>query len=137
MRKLKYHESKLLKRVDFLNWSHENNLREVHVLRRYLIQDREDYHSYNKLVGLVTKLVTLLKKLDERDAVRVEVTDLLLDKLHGLGVIQKKRLSACDRIAASCNCFGFAGVLPISILGMAMLHSHFAFKHTDLKTIPL
>ena len=68
MRKLKYHESKLLKRVDFLNWSHENNLREVHVLRRYLIQDREDYHSYNKLVGLVTKLVTLLKKLDELDA---------------------------------------------------------------------
>ena len=104
MRKLKYHESKLLKRVDFLNWSHENNLREVHVLRRYLIQDREDYHSYNKLVGLVTKLVTLLKKLDERDAVRVEVTDLLLDKLHGLGVIQKKRLSACDRIAASALC---------------------------------
>ena len=40
MRKLKYHKSKLLKRVDFLNWSHENNLREVHVLRRYLIQDR-------------------------------------------------------------------------------------------------
>ena len=79
-------------------------LREVHVLRRYLIQDREDYHSYNKLVGLVTKLVTLLKKLDERDAVRVEVTDLLLDKLHGLGVIQKKRLSACDRIAASALC---------------------------------
>ena len=60
MRKLKYHESKLLKRVDFLNWSHENNLREVHVLRRYLIQDREDYHTYNKVVGLVTKVISAL-----------------------------------------------------------------------------
>lgn len=43
MRKLKFHEQKLLKKVDFLTWKQENNLREIKVLRRYHIQDREDY----------------------------------------------------------------------------------------------
>ena len=33
-RKLKYHESKLLKKVDFLNWKADGNLREVAVLSR-------------------------------------------------------------------------------------------------------
>jgi U3 small nucleolar ribonucleoprotein protein IMP3 len=56
------------------------------------------------VVGHITKLVTLLKGLDPRDRVRIEVTDLLLDKLHGLGIIQTKRLLACDKIAASTLC---------------------------------
>ena len=56
MRALKYHEKKLLKKVDFLDWKQDRNLREVKILRRYHIQDREDYHTYNKVVGLVTKV---------------------------------------------------------------------------------
>jgi U3 small nucleolar ribonucleoprotein protein IMP3 len=43
MRQLKHHEAKLLKKVDFLTWKHEDNLREIKILRRYYIQDREDY----------------------------------------------------------------------------------------------
>lgn len=57
MRKLKYHESKLLKKTDFLNWKQDNNLREVKILRRYHVQDREDYHTYNKIVGMVTQVL--------------------------------------------------------------------------------
>lgn len=60
VRKLKYHEQKLLKKVDFLNvsfsdatwgsthrlqWKQDANLREIKVMRRYHIQDREDYHK--------------------------------------------------------------------------------------------
>ena len=58
MRKLKHHEQKLLKKVDFL-WSnrHEQTVREVKILRKYHIQRREDYWEYNKIAGLVTKLV--------------------------------------------------------------------------------
>lgn len=48
MRKLKYHEQKLLKKTDFLNWKKEKNIREIKVLRRYHIHDREDYVKYNK-----------------------------------------------------------------------------------------
>lgn len=43
LRKLKHHEKKLLKKVDFLQWKHDKTVREVTILRRYLIQDREDY----------------------------------------------------------------------------------------------
>ena len=55
-RKLKYHEQKLLKKVDFLNWKADGNLREVKILRRYHIQDREDYHTYNKICGMITSV---------------------------------------------------------------------------------
>jgi U3 small nucleolar ribonucleoprotein protein IMP3 len=103
-RKLKYHEQKLLKKVDFLNWKADGNQREVKILRRYHIQDREDYHTYNKIVGMITSLTTHLKKMDPRDPVRIELTDNLLDKLHGLGLIQHKKLLACDQIAASTLC---------------------------------
>lgn len=43
VRKLKYHEQKLLKKVDFINWEADNNIREVKVMRKYFIQKREDY----------------------------------------------------------------------------------------------
>ena len=86
LRKLKYHEQKLLKKVDFLNWKADGNLREVKILRRYHIQDREDYHTYNKIIGMITQLTTMLKKLDQRDPTRIELTDLLLDKLCVLNV---------------------------------------------------
>nr|CAD7394762.1 unnamed protein product [Timema cristinae] len=43
VRKLKYHEQKLLKKVDFISWKVDNNLHEVKVLRRFGIQKREDY----------------------------------------------------------------------------------------------
>lgn len=38
VRKLKHHEQKLLRKVDFLQWKSDNNLREVEVMRRYHIQ---------------------------------------------------------------------------------------------------
>ncbi len=104
VRALKYHEKKLLKKVDFLNWKQDQNQREVAILRRYHIQDREDYHTYNKVVGMITKLTTMLKAMDQSDPARIELTDLLLDKLYSLGLIQNKRLLACDKIAASTLC---------------------------------
>ena len=35
MRQLKFHERKLLKKVNFLQWKNEHNHREVEVIRRY------------------------------------------------------------------------------------------------------
>lgn len=43
VRKLKYHEHKLLKKVDFISWEVDNNIHEAKVMRRYCIQKREDY----------------------------------------------------------------------------------------------
>jgi U3 small nucleolar ribonucleoprotein protein IMP3 len=104
VRKLKYHEATLLRKTDFINWKSDKSVREVKILRRYHVQEREDYHTYNKICGMVTKLTTMLKNLDQKDPVRIDVTDLLLDKLYGLGLIQTKRLLSCDKIAASTLC---------------------------------
>ena len=49
-------------------------------MRRYHIQDRDDYKKYNKLCGEITKLVSLMKRLDARDVIRIELTDQLLNK---------------------------------------------------------
>jgi|TARA_B100001142_G_scaffold254728_1_gene255801 U3 small nucleolar ribonucleoprotein protein IMP3 len=38
MRELKFHERKLLKKVNFLQWKNEHNHREVEVMRRYHLQ---------------------------------------------------------------------------------------------------
>ena len=77
-RKLKFHEKKLLKKVDFFNWKNDNNIHEVKVVRRYHLQDREDYtrytknpldnkiinfERYNKICGIVTSLISKIKLL--------------------------------------------------------------------------
>ncbi len=104
MRQLKFHERKLLKKVDFLQWKSENNHRELEVdlgsalscrfclcssltlsillqiMRRYHIQGRDDYKKYSKLCGMVTRLVHFLRKLDASDPTRIELTDQLLEK---------------------------------------------------------
>ena len=43
MRQLKHHEKKLLKKVDFLQWKSDQTLHEIKVMRRYHVQNREDY----------------------------------------------------------------------------------------------
>jgi len=47
MRNLKFHEKKLLRKVDFLKgWPGEKNHREVQVTKRYHVQERADYDKY-------------------------------------------------------------------------------------------
>ncbi|BDA47672.1 U3 small nucleolar ribonucleoprotein protein IMP3 [Coccomyxa sp. Obi] len=105
MRQLKFHEKKLLKKVDFLQWKNEHSQRELQVIRRYHIQDREDYKKYNKICGIVTKLVNVIKRLDPQDPVRVELTDQVLDKLYNMGVIStKKSLVQLERLSTSSFC---------------------------------
>ena len=69
MRQLKFHEAKLLRKVDFLAWKSEGTLRELALLRRYHIGEREDYARYNRLAGYVTSLVAKLRLLppEQRD----------------------------------------------------------------------
>ena len=52
----------------------------LQIIRRYHIQDRDDYKKYNKICGMITKLVSVIKRLDPQDPVRIELTDQTLDK---------------------------------------------------------
>ena len=90
MRKLKHHEQKLLKKVNFLEWKKDAGTREIAVLRRYHIQDREDYSKYNKLVGQVTKLVSKLKTLKQNDEYRIAKTEQLANKLFEMGITKTR-----------------------------------------------
>jgi len=55
MRELKFHEQKLLKKVNFLQWKSDQNVREIQVLRRYHVQNRDDYVKYSKVAGQVRR----------------------------------------------------------------------------------
>lgn len=105
MRKLKHHEHKLLKKVDFLQWKNEHNLRELQVMRRYHISNRDDYKLYNRLCGQITKLTATLKRLDPKDSTRIELTDHLLNKLYDMGVITtKKSLVQLEKLSTASFC---------------------------------
>ncbi|XP_069827420.1 U3 small nucleolar ribonucleoprotein protein IMP3 [Dendropsophus ebraccatus] len=105
VRKLKYHEKKLLKKVDFINWEVDNNVSELRVLRKYRVDRREDYTTYNKLSRSVRELAHKIKDLDEKDAFRAQSTSRLLEKLYALGLIHSKQsLQLCDTVSASAFC---------------------------------
>jgi hypothetical protein len=140
MRQLKHHEQKLLKRVDFLNvrivvvvvvvrltavqWKQDAGLREIKVLRRYHIQDREDYHKfvaayisssssltafrrYNKLCGSLRAFAHRVSLLPAQDPFRTRMEGQLLSKLYDMGVLNSTaKLSDVDNkltVAAFCR----------------------------------
>ncbi|PPR81776.1 hypothetical protein GOBAR_AA38941 [Gossypium barbadense] len=104
MRKLKFHEKKLLKKVNFLEWKREGGHRENLILHRYHVTGRDDYKK--------SKLVNILKQMDPRDPFRIEMTDLLLEKLYNMGVIPtRKSLALCDRLSVSSFCRRLSTVL--------------------------
>ncbi|GBG78094.1 hypothetical protein CBR_g26031 [Chara braunii] len=105
MRKLRFHEQRLLRKVNFLEWKKERNLREVKAIRNYRLTNRDDYNKYNKLCGMVTKLVNNIKKLDSTDPFRIEMTEQLLEKLYNMGIIaSQKSLAVCDKLSATSFC---------------------------------
>ncbi|KAJ3330537.1 Small subunit (SSU) processome component [Blyttiomyces sp. JEL0837] len=102
---LKYHEKKLLKKVDFMQWKSDQTLHEAKVMRRYHVQNREDYHHYNRIAGLIKKIANKLSLLDPRDPYREEKSKQLLDKLYDMGLITSdKKLSQCAKITVSSFC---------------------------------
>lgn len=105
VRKLKFHEQKLLKKVDFLNWEVDNNLHEVKVLRRFRIEKREDYMKYNKLSRNIRELAQKIRDLDEKDGFRAQSTHRLLEKLYNIGLIPtKQNLALTEKVTASSFC---------------------------------
>lgn len=105
MRQLKYHEKKLLRKVDLYSWKKEDNLRVAKILRRYHIQDQTDYVAYNKIRGMINKLSAKLKTLKADDPFRIAMTDQLLEKLFNLGLINStKSLKLAEEMPASALC---------------------------------
>jgi U3 small nucleolar ribonucleoprotein protein IMP3 len=105
VRSLKYHEKKLLKKVDFITWKSDNSLREVQIIRKYHLQKREDYTKYNKISGMVKSLMAKLRDLSPKDPFRIQGTNQLLEKLYTMGIIpSRKSLSLCEKVSVSAFC---------------------------------
>uniref|UniRef100_A0A2M4AQY2 U3 small nucleolar ribonucleoprotein protein IMP3 n=1 Tax=Anopheles triannulatus TaxID=58253 RepID=A0A2M4AQY2_9DIPT len=105
VRKLKYHEQKLLKKVDFFNWKETNTLQENKVMRKYHLQKRTDYTAYNNLARQVREVARKIADIDAKHPFRTEMSALLLEKLYVMGLIPTKwDLENANNISASSFC---------------------------------
>ncbi|TPX54939.1 hypothetical protein PhCBS80983_g05683 [Powellomyces hirtus] len=105
VRELKFHEQKLLKKVDFLQWKSDQSLLETRVMRRYHVTRREDYIKYNKMAGQITKIANKISLLDPRDPYREDMTNKLLERLYRMGILTaEKSLSQCAKVTVASFC---------------------------------
>merc|ERR1711998_313857 len=103
------------------NWNSENKLREINAMRRYNLENRNYYKKYNKLCGLITKLIFLLKKLPTSDLFRNELTERILSFLEILGVIPvKKSINQLEKLSVSSF---FRRRLAVIIVKMKMVET--------------
>lgn len=105
MRKLKYHEQKLLKKVDFLHYPSEKTHQEIKIIGRYMLQKRNKYMEYRRLVASIRKLAKELMSLPADNAFRISLTASLNDNLYDMGLIKnKENLSPAADLTVSSFC---------------------------------
>uniref|UniRef100_A0A914RNV6 U3 small nucleolar ribonucleoprotein protein IMP3 n=3 Tax=Parascaris TaxID=6254 RepID=A0A914RNV6_PAREQ len=105
VRKLKFHEKKLLKKVDFISWSIDNNLHEAKILRRYHIKNRQHYSLYNTLAAGIRELALKIEELRIGDPMRTKFSRRLLEKLYAIGLIPSEdSLERASKVSASSFC---------------------------------
>ena len=113
VRALQHHDKKLLKKVDLLDCKPEQGHRDTQVMRTYHIQNREDYHKYNKICGDIRKLAHKLSLLQPTDPFRIKHEQLLLEKLYNMGVLlTKSKISDLEnKVTVSSLCRRRIGVV--------------------------
>lgn len=104
MRNLKYHEQKLLKKVNFLEWKQTNTTREQAVTSRFFLKSRDEYRTYNRIVGMIRKLSESLSRLADNDTTKIFIAKKLINLLHSIGIIENKKLLDCTRVSVSALC---------------------------------
>ncbi|KAF2722405.1 U3 small nucleolar ribonucleoprotein imp3 [Polychaeton citri CBS 116435] len=117
VRKLKHHEQKLLRKVDFTSYPGDKEHRGATIIRRYSLSNPNDYTSYNRLAGQLRQLAHRIALLPAESAFRRKQEDLLLEKLHDMGLLGiggngKGKLSDVERkITVSAFCRRRLGVV--------------------------
>lgn len=85
-------------------------------MRRYHIQDRDDYAQYNRIVGRITSLTASLRRLDATDPTRIELTEALLTKLFDMGILTvKKSLVQVEQLSTSAFCRRRLAVIMVKL----------------------
>ena len=131
VRKLKVHEQKLLKKVDFVNWS-THNLKEVAIMRKYNI-GRKEYAEYNKLTRQIRQLADKINQLPDTDPFRLSMSAELTEQLYSAGLIKTRRLRKGKEISLKAFCRRRLPVFmvqsgmfngPISVATRYVQHGH-------------
>lgn len=105
VRKLKFHEKKLLKKVDFISWEADHNLHEVKLMRRFYILKRETYVKYKNISREIRELARRLKTLDVKDPFLEEACSQFLEKLYSMGLIPtKQNIQLANKVTATSFC---------------------------------
>lgn len=104
MRNLKYHEQKLLKKVNFLEWKQTNTTREQMVTSKFFLKSRDEYKTYNRIVGMIRKLSESLSRLADNDTTKMFVAKKLINLLYNTGIIENKKLLDCTKVSVSALC---------------------------------
>lgn len=115
MRKLKYHEKKILRKVDFVNWKH--NIKEVAIMRRYNIS-RHEYQAYYNVCLEIKQIAQQIIDLKEESS-KVRLTNVIIDKLYSMGLIKTKRIKKCLSIDLKAFC---RRRLPVYIVQSGMFN---------------
>ncbi|MCJ1279565.1 Small subunit (SSU) processome component [Puttea exsequens] len=98
VRKLRHHEQKLLKKVDFITYKSDANHHAAAICRRYTIQNPNDYTKYNRICGSLRQLAHTLSNLAPNDPIRTKHEKLLLEKLYDIGILSSMtKLSDVER----------------------------------------
>jgi len=103
-RRFKYHEKKMLRKVDFMQYQ-DDLWHEAYCIPKYNLTDREDYRRYLRLVGLMKSEMSALRVLPPSSKIRIEVTDQMLKKLYDMGLIQERLgLAEIDKLGVENFC---------------------------------
>ena len=54
-------------------------------MRKYHIQNREDYTRYNRICGYIKNLAARIRDLDAKSATRAESSSAIVQKLYNMG----------------------------------------------------
>lgn len=125
MRNLKFHEQKLLKKVNFLEWKKTNTTREQLVTGKYSLKGRDEYKKYNLVVGLIKKLSETLSRLKDNDPTKLVIARKLINLLYNSGIIHEKTLLKCTAVTVSSFC---ERRLPIIVARKKLVEK---FVHAD------
>ncbi|KAI5133997.1 U3 small nucleolar ribonucleoprotein IMP3 [Nematocida ausubeli] len=104
MRQLKFHEQKLLKKVDLLDWKGTSTQKEQMATSKYLLEDRETYVKYNLIVGKIRRLTLALAKLNDNEPTKQIIAKELTNRLYTLGLIGSKTLLECAKVGVGSFC---------------------------------
>uniref|UniRef100_A0A914RCQ8 Ribosomal protein S4 n=1 Tax=Panagrolaimus davidi TaxID=227884 RepID=A0A914RCQ8_9BILA len=95
VRKLKFHEQKLLKKVDYVNWSSDNNVHEGKILRKFAIRKPRQ----------IRDIAQLIRDLPDKNPNKAKLSRKLLAKLFDMGLIPSiDSLERCETVSASSFC---------------------------------